>query len=196
MDDLFWKASYLIIVLLWFGIRGYYRHKALKQDVKENVRPGFESVLVLLNMIGMIVLPLVAVTTPYLNAFIFTVPEPVRFIALLIFALNIWLFVAAHRDLGKNWSMILEIKEGHTLVNIGIYRRIRHPMYAHFWIWVIAQGILLANGLVLVFGIISWGLLYFLRVPKEEEIMIAEFGEEYRDYMRVTGRVIPKFGKT
>jgi protein-S-isoprenylcysteine O-methyltransferase Ste14 len=195
MDDMFWKAAYLIIFLIWFGIRGYYRQKALEQNVKENVRPGFESVLVLLNMIGMTVLPLVAVTTPFLDAFLFPVPEPVRFVALIIFALDIWLFVLAHRDLGRNWSMILEIKEGHSLVKSGIYRRIRHPMYAHFWIWVIAQGFLLANGLVLVFGIISWGLLYFLRVPKEEEMMIAEFGDEYREYMRVTGRVIPKFVK-
>jgi len=195
MDDLFWNAAYLIIVLVWFGIRGYYRHKALQHDAKENVRPGFESVLVLLNMTGMIVLPLVAVITPFLDAFIIPVPEPVRFIALLIFALNIWLFVAAHRALGKNWSMILEIKEGHNLVKNGIYRRVRHPMYAHFWIWVIAQGFILANGFVLVFGIIAWGLLYLLRVPKEEEMMIAEFGDEYREYMRVTGRVIPKFVK-
>ena len=193
MIDQFWKAAYLIIVLVWFGIRGYYRHKALQQNVKENVRPGFESFLVLLNMIGMNVLPLVAVLTPFVDAFIIPVPEPVRFVALIIFALDIWLFVLAHRDLGKNWSMVLEIKEGHNLVKSGIYAKIRHPMYAHFWIWVIAQGFLLANGLVLVFGIIAWGLLYFLRVPKEEEMMIAEFGDEYREYMRVTGRVIPKF---
>lgn len=66
-------------------------------------------------------------------------------------------------------------------------------MYTHFWIWVIAQGIVLAHALVLVFGIAAWGILYFLRVPKEEEMLIAEFGDEYRNYMNVTGRVIPKF---
>lgn len=88
--------------------------------------------------------------------------------------------------------MALEIKEGHRLVRTGIYRKIRHPMDAHSRIFVIAQGFVLANALVLVFGVLAWGLLYFHRVPKEEAMLIAEFGDEYRDYMRETGRVIPK----
>lgn len=101
----------------------------------------------------------------------------------------------AGRDLGTNWAAILEIKEGHNLVRAVIYKRIRHPMYAHFWIWVIAQGFILANGLVLAFGVIAWGLFYFRRVPKEEEMRIAEFGDKYQEYMRTTGRVIPKVVK-
>lgn len=63
----------------------------------------------------------------------------------------------------------------------GIYAKIGHPMYAHFWILVIAQGFVLANAFVLVFGVVAWGLLYFLRVPKEEEMLIAEYGDEYRE---------------
>jgi protein-S-isoprenylcysteine O-methyltransferase Ste14 len=193
MDELFWKAAFLIIFLIWFGIRAYYGREASRHIVKEKVRPGFESVLVGLNFVGMMILPLLAVFTPFLGMFAFTIPDPVRFVFLFILALNLGLFVLAHRDLGKNWSAILEIKDGHHLVKNGIYTKIRHPMYAHLWIWVIAQGIVLANGLVLVYGIAAWGLLYFLRVPKEEEMLIAEFGNEYREYIRETGRVIPRF---
>lgn len=193
MDELFWKVAYCVIFLIWFGIRAYYGKKAARPVVKEKVRPGIESILVGLNFMGMMILPLLAVFSPFLDMFAIPVPEPVRFAFLAIFALNLWLFVASHRDLGKNWSAILEIKEGHSLVKNGIYKRIRHPMYAHLWIWVVAQGIVLANGLVLVYGIAAWGLLYFLRVPKEEEMLVKEFGTEYRDYMQNTGRVIPKF---
>ena len=167
--------------------------EAARHAVKEKVRPGVETVLVGLNFIGMMILPLLAVFTPFPDRFAFTISDPLRFVFLLILALNLGLFVLAHRDLGKNWSAILEIKEGHHLVRNGIYTKIRHPMYAHLWIWVIAQGIVLANGLVLVYGIAAWGLLYFLRVPKEEEMLVAEFGNEYREYMRETGRVIPRF---
>lgn len=193
MDEFFWKAAYIILFLIWFGIRAYYRQEAVRHQAKERVRPGFESFLVALNLVGMTFLPMLAVLSPFLDMFAFPVPDPVRFAFLIIFTLNIWLFVLAHRDLGKNWSMILEIKEGHHLVTHGIYKKVRHPMYTHFWIWVIAQGIVLANGLVLAFGIAAWGLLYFLRVPKEEEMLIKEFGDEYREYMKNTGRVIPKF---
>lgn len=193
MDETFWKAGYLILFLIWFGIRGYYRHLANRHRAKSKVRPGFESFLVALNFIGMTGLPLLVVFTPILDTYAFQVPDPVRFVFLVVFALNIWLFVKAHRDLGKNWSMVLEIKEEHHLVKTGIYERIRHPMYAHFWIWVVVQGVVLANWLVLVFGTVAWGLLYFLRVPKEEEMLIVEFGDEYREYVKTTGRVIPKF---
>jgi protein-S-isoprenylcysteine O-methyltransferase Ste14 len=36
--------------------------------------------------------------------------------------------------------------------------------------------------------------LYLLRVPREERMMLDEFGEEYRAYMNHTGRVIPRLG--
>jgi protein-S-isoprenylcysteine O-methyltransferase Ste14 len=32
----------------------------------------------------------------------------------------------------------------------------------------------------------------FVRVPKEEQMMIEEFGEEYKAYMQRTGRFFPK----
>lgn len=146
-----------------------------------------------LNFIGMTFLPVIAVLSPYLDLFAFPIPEPVRFAFLIIFAINLWLFIGAHRDLGKNWSMALEIKEEHHLVRTGMSQKIRHPMYAHFWIFVIAQGFVIANALVLVFGVAAWGLLYVHRVPKEEEMLVAEFGDEFREYMNQTGRVIPKF---
>lgn len=193
MDELVWNAAYLILFAFWFGIRVYYRRDAVRQETKEKLGRGPDSLFLALNFAGMTFLPLVAALSPYLESFAFPVPDPVRFAFLVVFALNLWLFVAAHRDLGKNWSMALEIKEGHHLVRTGIYQKIRHPMYAHFWIFVIAQGFVLANALVLVFGVLAWGLLYVHRVPKEEAMLIAEFGDEYREYMNETGRVIPKF---
>lgn len=193
MDDIFWKICYFLLFLVWAFIRGYYGRKAVARKTKEKIRPGLESVLVGLNFIGMMMLPLLAVFTPILDAYAITVPGSIRFLFLVVTVLNIWLFAKVHRDLGGNWSPILEVKDGHHLVKTGIYQKIRHPMYAHLWIWVIAQGFLLANWLVLLYGIAAWGLLYLIRVPREEEMLIAEFGDEYRNYMKITGRVVPKF---
>jgi protein-S-isoprenylcysteine O-methyltransferase Ste14 len=36
--------------------------------------------------------------------------------------------------------------------------------------------------------------VYLLRVPREEQMMLDEFAEEYRTYMNRTGRVIPRLG--
>ena len=122
MDDLFWKAAYITLVVIWLGIRGYYRRDAVRQETKEKVGWGPDSLFLALNFVGMTFLPVIAVLSPYLDLFAFLVPDPVRFAFLVVFALKLWLFVAAHRDLGKNWSMALEIQEGHHLVRTGTYR--------------------------------------------------------------------------
>jgi protein-S-isoprenylcysteine O-methyltransferase Ste14 len=37
--------------------------------------------------------------------------------------------------------------------------------------------------------------MYVLRVPREEQMMLEQFGEAYRMYMNQTGRVIPRLGE-
>jgi protein-S-isoprenylcysteine O-methyltransferase Ste14 len=82
--------------------------------------------------------------------------------------------------------------EEHLLVTKGIYKYLRHPIYAGLFLWGVAQPLLLHNwiagGLLLVF----FTVLYVVRVPLEEEMMIQEFGKEYTEYMKKTGGIIPK----
>ena len=65
-------------------------------------------------------------------------------------------------------------------------------MYAAAWLMYIAQVFLLSNWIAGFSGVITFGLMYFLRVPKEEQMMLQEFGDQYQQYMAHTGRVIPK----
>jgi protein-S-isoprenylcysteine O-methyltransferase Ste14 len=37
--------------------------------------------------------------------------------------------------------------------------------------------------------------MYFVRTPREEEMMSRFFGEEYRQYMLRTGRLLPRVVK-
>ncbi len=67
-------------------------------------------------------------------------------------------------------------------------------MYSAHVLWGIAQILLLPNliagplALVLIFAVIG------IRVPREEQAMLEEFGDDYRQYMKMTGRILPKFG--
>src|SRR5258706_16189909 len=55
---------------------------------------------------------------------------PVPFIAGLLFlAVGLWLFHRSHAALGTHWSITLEVREGHRLGTIGIYRHVRRPLY-------------------------------------------------------------------
>ena len=137
--------------------------------------------------------PLLYIITPLFNRFDVYVPISVRTIAAVLFLLNNFIFFYyIHKQLDNNWSMSLDIREGHTLITTGLYKYIRHPMYTQCWIFVLLQGIVAANIFVTVFGIAAWGILYFTRVFNEEKMMIEKFGNRYKNYMRFTGRVLPK----
>lgn len=56
----------------------------------------------------------------------------------MTFAVALWLLWRSHADLGRSWMGTLAIKEKHALVTQGVYRHIRHPMYAAHWLWGIA----------------------------------------------------------
>lgn len=94
--------------------------------------------------------------------------------------------------IGVNISETVLVKENHTLVTSGIYRRVRHPLYS--------DGLILFGGAVLVSG--NWFIGLFLAVaiialnvyviPMEEEHLIEEFGEEYISYMQQTGKLLPR----
>ena len=111
---------------------------------------------------------------------------------LVVEVLFLALFYASHRQLGRNWSVTLEIRNNHRLVTDGLYRYVRHPMYSSFWLWAIAQAFLLPNWVAGFSGIVGVGLLYFARVGAEEALMQKSFGDEYRSYAARTGRVVPR----
>jgi len=69
-------------------------------------------------------------------------------------------------------------------------------MYAAFWLWGIAQVLLLHNWIHGLSYLVSFVPMYFLRIRQEEQMMMDMFGEQYQDYMTRTGRVIPKFSQT
>jgi protein-S-isoprenylcysteine O-methyltransferase Ste14 len=109
-----------------------------------------------------------------------------------LFLVAIWLLHRSHNDLGELWSPTVEAETAQPLVVEGVYKRIRHPMYAAHVLWGIAQTLLLPN---LVAGPLALILVLFmlaLRIPREERAMIEEFGEDYYRYMDSTGRIVPK----
>ena len=62
---------------------------------------------------------------------------------------------------------------------------------AIFWLLALAQAALIPNWIAGLSGVVGWGILFFLRVGREEQLMIETFGDEYRTYMRQTARVLP-----
>jgi protein-S-isoprenylcysteine O-methyltransferase Ste14 len=107
-------------------------------------------------------------------------------IALLIF---FWVL----RSLGQNFSTTLTINKHQTLVTWGPYRWVRHPMYTSFISLWVGFLFLSGNWFIGLTGILGFVWAIVVRTPKEEQMMIDRFGDEYIAYMKRTGRYLPRW---
>ena len=102
------------------------------------------------------------------------------------------LFIWVHRHLGKNFSINLKIFSEQQLVDTGPYRLVRHPMYTAFYLLHIAAFLITANWFIGITWIAGLTIIIFLRIGREEKMMLEIFGNRYRSYMQRTGRFLPK----
>jgi protein-S-isoprenylcysteine O-methyltransferase Ste14 len=96
------------------------------------------------------------------------------------------------RALGQNVSETVLTKEHHQLVTGGPYRWVRHPLYTSGLALFFALGLMAGSWFVLLATLIAFGLLRVLVIPREEQALLAKFGEGYWNYMQRTGRLVPR----
>jgi protein-S-isoprenylcysteine O-methyltransferase Ste14 len=177
-----------------FVIRAPHIKAHQRTPIRAKRKTPIDSSLFLATGVGGFFIPLLYVFTPLLSFADYSIPLWVGVTGVLVLFLGDWVFWKAHKDLGKNWSPTLEIREEHRLVTEGIYRRIRHPMYLSLWLLVLAQAMILPNYVAGFSGLIPFGILYFQRVAREERMMKEQFGTEYEQYLQKTGRLFPRPG--
>jgi protein-S-isoprenylcysteine O-methyltransferase Ste14 len=142
--------------------------------------------------LGGLIVPIIYAATDWLDFADYELPAWAGWAGVLIAAASLIVFWRGHVDLGANWSPTLEIHEKHELITKGIYALIRHPMYASQWILVLAQPLLLQNWIAGFMNLLAFIPFYLLRVRAEEQLMLEQFGEQYRTYMQKVGGVFPR----
>lgn len=185
------RIVFLLGIIVWFVIRYPFQRRAKRLGVARSAGGTRDRVLLAIAGLGQFLLPaLYAITgQPAFADYRFSPLQAWFGVVALITALI--LFRLTHKQLGRNWSISLETREQHKLVTDGLYAYVRHPMYSSFILSAVAQLLLLQNLIAGPIGLIAIGILFFLRVPREEQVMIETFGEEYRNYMGRTARIIP-----
>jgi protein-S-isoprenylcysteine O-methyltransferase Ste14 len=185
------KFVFVMLAVGWYLIRYEHARRSRREKISRSGRGPRETALLLISLTGLGILPLtyVATASPHFAAYTF---HPIQaWLGLFVAIAALVLFQLTHRALGRNWSISLDVREDHQLVTHGIYRSVRHPMYSAFWLWAIAQALLLPNWVAGFSGLVGFGILFFGRVGREERMMLETFGDSYRAYMARTGRIFP-----
>lgn len=186
------KAAVLVTLLGYIIIRAPHGNRSRTVRVDEDRKGALEVLLLAGAFLGTTILPVVWATTGFPSRADYPLHPVPYALGVLAAAVGLWLFYRSHIDLGTNWSITLQTRENHRLVTTGIYRRIRHPMYASMFLLGIAHFLFVPNWIVAPAYLITFGLLYLFRVAREERMMLDRFGSEYQTYMQRSGRLIPR----
>lgn len=131
---------------------------------------------------------------PWVEALHFTFPIWFRYGGVIAGAVSFLFLFLTMKALGRYWSPLPRMMEGHKLVTSGPYRFIRHPMYTAMMVLFMAFILITANAAVTLFSLIAM-VLTVKWALKEEKMLIGFFGDEYRAYVNRTGAFLPAPGK-
>ena len=133
----------------------------------------------------------IGLTVVLLSADIGRIPEPLRWIGVVIEAIGLGVRGWSMVVLGRYYTRTVRTVTDQRLVTAGPYRLVRHPGYTGtLLVWTgycIGVGdwiVLLVVGALLV-GAYTW------RIHTEEALLLGVFGDQYRQYQRRTRRLIP-----
>ena len=195
MNENIFRILAAVILFTAVGISSYYRRKADQETGEKISRKVDGTVLMTLIRIGGLILwfsPLIYLINPKWMAWSkIGLPDGVRWLGVAVGILCVagvfWLF----SSIGSGITPTSATRTQHTLVTGGPYRWIRHPLYTIGSTLFVAFGMMADNWFIMLLGILVF-ILMAIRTPKEEANLIAKFGDEYREYMKRTGRFLPK----
>ncbi len=182
----------VLAMRVYFMIRVRQAGERLMPD-REAVRregQGVFAARVVLFVLLIAFLVLYLLDVPWLRALAVPFPGWLRWLGFFVGlgSLAFWTWVQV--VLGKQWSAQLQVRETHQLVTSGPYARVRHPLYTAMFGYGIGVALVTAHWVFIGLALLVIGGTA-VRVPREEQMMIEEFGEAYRAYMKRTGRFWP-----
>jgi protein-S-isoprenylcysteine O-methyltransferase Ste14 len=195
MNENIFRILAAIVLFTGIGISTYFRRKADRDSGEKLSRKVDGSVMMTFIKIGGLLLwfsPLVYLINPNWMAWSkIGLPESVRWAGVLIGIFCVlgiyWLF----STIGTGITPVSATRKEHELVTNGIYRYVRHPLYTVGSSMFISFGMMADNWFIAALGILAF-IGMAIRTPKEEANLIEKFGDEYREYMKRTGRFLPK----
>ena len=198
MNENIFRIVAAIILFTGIGISSYFRRKADRESGETISRNADGTAFMTIIRIGGLLLwlsPLIYLINPAWMAWAkIGLPDWVRWLGVVTGVLCVlgiyWLF----SSIGSGITPTSATRKEHRLVTAGPYRWVRHPLYTVGSSMFIAFGMMADNWFIAALGALAFAAMA-ARTPREEANLIAKFGDEYREYMRHTGRFFPKLTK-
>ena len=113
--------------------------------------------------------------------------------AILIAIASLWLSIASIRTLGKQWTYVARVIEGHRLVVEGPYKLVRNPIYLAMFGSLVSTGLVFSKWWAFFPAIVVFLIGTQIRISREEKLLSATFGQEWSDYTRRVPALFPGF---
>jgi protein-S-isoprenylcysteine O-methyltransferase Ste14 len=116
--------------------------------------------------------------------------QRLRIVGVVIFTFGLLIAILARVALGSNWSDIEvgQVKDDHLLVNRGVYRYVRHPIYTGDLAMLVGFELCLNSWLVI--AVVAIAIPTISRAVREEKVL-AKTVAGYDIYCQQTKRFIP-----
>lgn len=199
--DANFRIAFLILLVMLIAMRLYFMVKVRRsggrimpneEAVKREGGQGFFILRVAAFFALMAFLGMYIAGMAWIDLFLFMLPEWLRWIGFALGILSVAFMTWTQVTLDTQWSAQLQLREDHHLITTGPYARMRHPLYTSTFGWGAALSLLTANWIFFAVSVLAIiGLI--VRIPKEEQMMIEAFGDEYKAYMQRTGKFFPKW---
>ena len=183
------------VLILSFALhRGYYvRKHGKEQNTLKKREEGLASKISgMLGFLGFVAVLLYAIHPAWLSLASLPLPLWLRWAGVIMALLGFGLLQWGQNTLGKNWSDTPRMIQEQSLITSGPYRFIRHPIYTAFLLILGSTLFICANWLIGLTWIGMTVLEIASRIGFEENLMLEYFGDQYREYMKRTGRLLPK----
>lgn len=183
-----------VLIILFAAHRGYYvrKHGNEENSLKKREEGLASKIAGILGGMGFLAVIAYVIQPDGLAWASLSLPLWLRWTgvgsALLGFALLQW----AQNTLGRSWSDTPRMIKEQALVTSGPYQYIRHPIYTAF-VLILGSTLLISSNWLIGLAWLAMTVLEInSRINFEEPLMLEYFGDSYREYMKRTGRLLPK----
>jgi protein-S-isoprenylcysteine O-methyltransferase Ste14 len=188
-------ASPIIALIFWCACAAWILPEIIAWRIKRSTDAsktrdkGSLNLIVVLWWVGIAMDFLVSLLLP--QAAILAKRNSVFFAGVFLMLLGMALRWYSAAILGKYFTFDVAIQGGQPLIEAGPYRYVRHPSYSGALLSLVGFGLALGNWAGLAVALFCLGFAYAYRIPVEEAALTSALGDNYKQYMKRTKRLVP-----